>query len=152
MADRPADLRLLTVKQPHAWAITAGLKDVENRTWPFPYPVPTTIGIHAGKGHDRHGLEVATLTVPDDLPRGMIVALVDVVDDHSPAHCRNECSPWAVPHHRHWRLANVRTLRWPIPCRGSLWLFKPAPPSVARRLAGQVDVLGLADTLALRED
>jgi hypothetical protein len=42
--------------------------------------------------------------------------------DSSLRHRRHRpyCSPWAVPGHRHWVHAHVRTLDHPIPCRGLL--------------------------------
>ena len=124
-ACRP-DLRLLSVRQPHAWAICGGHKDVENRTWRFPYEMPCTIGIQAGvRTPDApDGLD-APMDVPDDLPRGCALGVVDVISDHdgslrvpqagrhpvlpvgrcgSPALGSRPCRP-----------------RWdhPIPCRGS---------------------------------
>jgi len=113
------DLRALTVKQPHAWAIAAGLKDVENRSWRFWLPLGTTIAIHAGLKDDPDGLAVPVTETPDDLVRGALVALVDVVD------CITDSpSPWASPGQWHWVLANVRRLPEPIPMRGAMWLFR----------------------------
>jgi hypothetical protein len=127
------DLRLLTVKQPHAWAIVAGRKDVENRTWPFRLALGTTIGIHAGVKVDPRGLRVP-LDVPHDLVHGAVVGFVDVVGDHADDDCPG-CSPWAAPAHRHWRLANARRLMTPVPTRGSLWLFRPPADVLSTLLA-----------------
>lgn len=111
------DLRALTVWQPHAWAIAQGHKDVENRPWPFPFEDGTTIAIHAGLKVDRDGLDLP-IAVPDDLPSGVIVCLVDVVG------CvRNSPSPWARRGQFHWLLANARPLPEPVVQRGQMQLF-----------------------------
>lgn len=132
------DLRMLSVRQPHAWAICSGHKDVENRSWRFPYEMPCTIGIQAGVNLDPDGLD-APMDVPDDLPRGYALGVVDVISDHDSSECLQPdgtlCSPWAVPGHRHWVLANPRMLDHPISCRGLLRLFRP-PQEVADVLDG----------------
>jgi hypothetical protein len=46
----------LSVRQPWAWAIVSGYKDVENRSWPTNYR--GTLFIHAGQRLDRAGLDV----------------------------------------------------------------------------------------------
>jgi hypothetical protein len=132
------DLRVLSVRQPHAWAIVSGHKDVENRTWRFPYEMPCTIGIQAGVRPDPDGLD-APADVPPDLPHGYALGLVDVISDHDSSECLRPdgplCSPWAVAGWRHWVLAHPRILEVPVPCRGLLRLFRP-PPEVAEALGG----------------
>jgi hypothetical protein len=127
------DIRLLTVRQPHAWAIVTGHKDVENRTWPFPHEPGTTIAIHAAKKPDPRGLHVP-MDHPDveDLPRGVVVGFVDVVGCHPAEDCMAvaggppaPCSPWALPGHFHWLLASPFILRDPVACRGFLWTHRP---------------------------
>jgi hypothetical protein len=84
-------MKTLSIQQPWAWAIIAGHKKVENRTWSTSYRGPLLI--HAGQklsivNYDRL-MDYAVafgFTVPDphDLVRGGIigrVTLVDVVDD-----------------------------------------------------------------------
>lgn len=148
------DLRLLTVKQPHAWAIVNGYKDVENRTWKFPLPLGTTIGIQAGANPDRNGLrctptfngrEVDVPHIADMAVRG-VIGFATVVDDHPEEECSAvcggppaPCSPWAAPGHRHWMLANAWPLREPIPTRGSLWLHRPPEDVKERMLAALAD-------------
>lgn len=128
-------IKALTVKQPLAWAIIAGHKDVENRSWRFPQPLGSTIAVHAGQKLVDH-LPV-TVSIPEDFPRGAIVGFADVVDDHHADECVTAsgalCSPWAYPDARHWALRNARPLGEPIPTRGYLWLFVP-PPDVTARL------------------
>ncbi|MBK8468071.1 MAG: hypothetical protein IPL32_19840 [Chloracidobacterium sp.] len=85
MSDRP--LMALTVHPPWSGMIAAGLKPVENRSWP---PPPQLIGqrlaIHAGKSLDSAALQVLgehqeLLGIPDgaldhSLARSAIVAVV----------------------------------------------------------------------------
>lgn len=112
-------MKALTVHQPWAWAIAHGHKTVENRPWTTSYRGP--LAVHAGRRHDPRAVAVferAGVAMPDDMPRGVIVAvvdLVDVVDDHP--------SPWSFVEHRHWLLANVRRLDRPVPARGRLGLW-----------------------------
>lgn len=120
------DLRALTVKQPHAWAIASGNKDVENRPWKFWLPLGSSIAIHAGVADDRDGLGVPC-RVPDDLTRGAIIGLVDVV-----ACVQDSPSRWARPGQWHWLLANARLLDEPVPARGHLHLWRVGPTIAAR--------------------
>ena len=94
--DHGTDLRMLSVRQPHAWAICSGHKDVENRTWKFPYEMPCTIGIQAGVNLDPDGLD-APMVVPDDLPRGYALGVVDVISDDDSSDASSPMAP-CVPH------------------------------------------------------
>ena len=76
-------VRALTVCQPWAWAIVDGHKLVENRTRLTKYRGPLVI--HAGKSmawdeHGRQFLAKMGLRVPERLPLGAIVGVVDLVD------------------------------------------------------------------------
>lgn len=50
-------LRALTIRQPWAWAIIHGGKDIENRSWNTKHRGPLVI--HAGMGFDK-GVESMT--------------------------------------------------------------------------------------------
>jgi hypothetical protein len=110
----------LSVRQPWAWLIIHGGKNVENRTWRTEHRGPLLI--HAAKTRDTGYVPVG---VPDELLTGGIVGvveLVDVVDDHD--------SPWSAPGHVHWVLENPRPLQF-LPCRGRQHLFAvDYPPRV----------------------
>lgn len=114
-------MKALTVKQPWAGAIVAGVKRVENRTRRTNHVGPLVI--HAGKAIDddaafvaAHGLgpwgphvpEVfgeefgegpTTETLPWALPqsRGLLLGMVDLVGCHHEAECDLSCGgePWA---------------------------------------------------------
>ena len=88
----------LSIRQPWAWLIVNGYKDVENRSWPTTYRGPVLI--HAGKGMTREEYaecrDVALAILPaipfpefDALERGGIVGqavLSECVSDSE--------SPW----------------------------------------------------------
>lgn len=137
-------IKALTIKQPWAWAIAAGHKDVENRSWTTPYRGP--LAIHAGKSFEPDDIaicqsvlielgviESAAERVGDRhlLATGAVVAVVDLVDVCTDLRCR--CSVWAGVGQKHWRLANVRALEVPVPVRGrqELWDISLSGPAVS---------------------
>ena len=78
----PPPHRALSVRQPWAHLIVAGIKRIENRVWTTRYRGPLLI--HAGRQwydepiediEQRHGI-----TIPRDLPLGGVVGVVDLVD------------------------------------------------------------------------
>jgi hypothetical protein len=83
---RPVSEYYLSVRQPYAWAIIAGIKDVENRSWPT--KIRGRIFIHAGK--NRTGLDdgiddlrkkgVRKLPKEQDMAFGAIIGSVEIVD------------------------------------------------------------------------
>lgn len=112
-------MKALSIRQPWAWAILHGGKDVENRSWRTQHR--GSLLIHAGAREDpdaRGQLLAIGLEVPDTLPLGGIVGVVDVVD------CvRGHESPWAINGEWHWLLARPRV----VPFRalpGRLKLFE----------------------------
>lgn len=118
----PSVRRALTVRQPWAWAIIHGGKDVENRSWSNRH-VGGTIAIHAGVGMD--GLEELPRGVrkpkAPELVRGAIVGVVDVVrvvNRHRSKWFRGPLG---------WVLENPRSITPPILCRGrlGLWILPP---------------------------
>lgn len=134
-------MKVLTVRQPWAWAIARGFKNIENRTRITHHRGP--LAIHAGKQWDDGGEEALRQvvhiaraqghalppTLRDDLPYsdiGLVLAVVDVVGVC--AESRNslvvcECGPWARPWSVHWQLANARRLVVPFPARGREYLW-----------------------------
>jgi hypothetical protein len=107
--------------QPWAWAVFNG-KDIENRKRRFHYRGPLLI--HASKRYDWNGhrrLEEMGYSVPKNLPRGVILGQVDLVD----------CKPAADLPPNQWKQdgAMCLVLRNPVPakslqpCRGQLGIF-----------------------------
>lgn len=103
-------MKALTVRQPWAWAIAAGVKTVENRTRGTLHRGP--LAIHAGQGWSERGLispliraDWRTAADPrlledewaDSFTRGAVVAVAQLVDSHSaesPAVVRQADGSW----------------------------------------------------------
>jgi hypothetical protein len=133
-------MKVLSVRQPWAYLIVAGYKDIENRTWYTGHRGPLLI--HASKGVDpenfmpkqRQYIESAGIVIPEDLPRGAIVGSVNLVDVWN-ANCgkvRRHCSdchqydlkyvndsPWFEGPYG-FEMADAVQFHQPIPYRGSL--------------------------------
>lgn len=119
-------MKVLSIRQPWAWLIASGQKDIENRSWQTSYRGP--VFIHAG----RHPAD-ATLTdiqqkVPFQFPdrpldRGGIIGIAEIVDCVS-AHN----SPWYHSGQFGFVLRNARELPF-ARTRGKLNLFD-APPEL----------------------
>ncbi len=119
-------LRALSVRQPWAWLIVNGYKDVENRSWATKHRGPLLI--HAGSSKANLGDEMlrdderqygVKLPSRGEYELGGIVGLVEVVG------CTERSnSPWYDPDWIGWILANPRRLSF-RPCKGALNLFKP---------------------------
>ena len=111
----------LSVRQPWAWALCAGQKDIENRTWLTDYR--GTIWIHAAsKPLDPIALQWVAAhchaRLPPDWTTGALIGSVHLTDiaPTSP-------SPWYIPGHYAWIVTRPRLLRTPIPVRGGRRLF-----------------------------
>lgn len=141
------ELRCLTIRQPWAWAIAAGGKDVENRGWQRSYR--GLVAIHAGGQADEDAYDnplivaacrrvrpLAGGTAALWHARGAVIAVANLVDicDAWPDLC--SCGPWAVTGQLHWRLRDVVLLNEPIPAKGRQGLWWPEPELAERILAG----------------
>ena len=119
-------MKALSVRQPWAWLIVNGCKDIENRNW---YTTQRgRIWIHAAKKCTRYEYDEACrfaktvdpkLIIPDlgSLPRGGIVGSVKILDcvDYSD-------SPWFVGDYG-FLLNNAQSCSF-IPYRGQLGFFE----------------------------
>jgi hypothetical protein len=143
-------MRALTVRQPWAWAIIHGGKDVENRTRNIAGDYRGPVAIHVALGFaelDEHwkrqiarevgrlsraGLpgneRVASHVADPDEPRhhvhrryGHRGAVIGVVDLYDVGRARQ--SRWAMGDHWHLCLSNPRPIE-PIPARGRLGLWR----------------------------
>jgi ASCH domain len=116
----------LTLRQPWAWCIAAGHKDVENRDWPTTHR--GWLAIHAGGEWANAAAFVrcaqllgeidVTMPPKQHLTRSAIIGVV-YVDD-----CLNHTmplnSPWAERSAGfHWLLRAAVLLPAPMPCSGS---------------------------------
>lgn len=123
----------LTVHQPWAWAIADGHKKIENRSWWTGHR--GLLAIHAGKKWDLDAVRWMRMQpgLPDapsmdDVPRGAVVAVVELVGvcgrsaDKDRVVC--ECGPWAQPRQIHWQLKPTSPLAVPVPCSGKQGLWE----------------------------
>lgn len=127
-------MKALTIKQPWAYAILAGYKNIENRSWPTRYRGPLAIHAAAADAAEGHRDErvirmLSVLHEPDeDVPydRGAVIAVADLVDCHpAKGGC---CAPWGDDYPSpkpiyHWQLARVSPLVEPLVVKGrqQLW-------------------------------
>jgi hypothetical protein len=121
----------LSIRQPWAWLIVNGWKNVENRTWPT--RLRGRICVHAAVGMTRgdydaceifiRGFSDLSLPAMNDLSRGGIVGAVTVLDCVT-----SHPSEWFVGPYG-FVLADAEPLREIIPCRGALGFFRcPVQP------------------------
>lgn len=133
-----SELRVLTVRQPWAWAIVHGGKDVENRTRNIAGSYRGPVAIHAGLAKfEQHNMASRALRaahgteVDARILYGAVIGVADLVDVHTvcgppfPGGEWPTCSPWAMSDHHHLVLANPRPLARPIPTKGRLGLWRP---------------------------
>lgn len=117
-------MKALSIRQPWAWLIVNGHKDIENRTWPTWYRGPVLI--HAGQTMTRvdyeHGLwacldPVIELPQFEKLERGGIVGVATIVDSVT----RSD-SYWYTGEHG-FVLRDARPLPF-YPFKGALGFFE----------------------------
>ncbi len=129
----------LSIKQPWAWLICDGFKDIENRDWRigrkpgyhdtnFRIELPCRIFVHAGKKLDFEGLNYILerelpgherIPMVETLDYGAIIGEVTITD------CVTESkSPWFVGKYG-FVLSDPVLYDKPVPCRGQLGFFKP---------------------------
>lgn len=124
-------MKALSIRQPWAWLILHGGKDIENRTWPT--KLRGRFLIHASKGLTRREYEDvcryaaergAAVPAFDQLQRGGIIGSVELVD------CVNaSASPWYMGQVG-FVLANPKPLPF-MECKGALGFFN-VPEHIAR--------------------
>jgi hypothetical protein len=130
-------MQVLSVRQPWAWAIARGHKNVENRTWDTTYRGLLTI--HASLRMDPESVKTPQVRDlgwdPADpmTATGGIVALVTLDDicTTSKAGRPCDCGSWAEPGACHWQLSNPRPLPEPIMTLGQPGLWVPVPAVLA---------------------
>ncbi len=125
-------MKAISIRQPWAWLIVHGGKDIENRTWPTRYRGPVLI--HAAKGMTREEWEdawtfaqgtgaspkaIAAGITRDTIDRGGFVGMADLTD------CvpwERRVSRWHIAHCFGFKLDNVRPIPF-TPYTGALGLF-----------------------------
>jgi hypothetical protein len=137
-------MRILTVRQPWAWAIIHAGKDVENRARNIAGAYRGPVAIHAAKVLDLHSAR----SIPylwrqfhdsGQEAFGAIIGVVDLVDVHGPhpePRCGGVRSPWAQRDAWHMVVENPRALAEPIAFKGALGLRTLDEVTTARVVAG----------------
>jgi hypothetical protein len=131
-------MKAVTIRQPFAWAIAAGFKDVENRSWAPRIDPGDIIAVHAAvaapdlddvrrvqKLVGRHA------TVPEEYDCGAIVAVARVAKVVTSSRSAWFSGPLG------WILEDVVAVREPIECKGQLGLWN-IPAGVETRLKRQL--------------
>lgn len=143
-------MRGLTLTQPWATLVALGAKRIETRSWQTKYRGP--IAIHAAKGFPDEAramcyrrpfstvLADRGIHHPDELPRGMIIAMAvltdcfrftgedaDLIRPIEPGQYERQFGDF-TPGRYGLALRGVRKLHTPVPCRGmlSLWAVPDA--------------------------
>lgn len=119
--------KALSIRQPWAWLIVHGIKDVENRNWKTNYRGPLLI--HAGQIIDMSAYryveenfsDAIKIPPPDLLDTGGIVGITNIVD------CLEDPNdyPWHNPGSYGFLLKGSKPLPF-IPFKGKLGFFKVA--------------------------
>jgi hypothetical protein len=128
------ELRCLAIRQPWAWAVVAGAKDVENRSWKTDYRGPVVIQASSTKAV-VNGLAKKHKLRPREFSYGALIGIADLVDI-VPLSEEFEANPWAWGSHC-WIFRNARAFRRPIPLKGKLNLYILAP-DVAKKARGEI--------------
>lgn len=143
-------MRALSIRQPWAWLIVNGYKDIENRDWRIgrkpgfggayrdrELDFPARIYVHTGKSMDvgsweeyiRHRLTKAQWKLfreLEEFPLGAIVGEIDIVACIEAADY--PCSPWFMGKYG-FVLYNPVAYKQPIPYPGRLGFFNVEIPS-----------------------
>lgn len=126
------------MRQPWAWAIVHGGKDVENRVRNIAGTYRGPVAIHAGltgisptdPAWLHAPLPIRPMPRADRLSvRGHVIGVVDLVDVHPGWTEGRPCTPWGVRYvdgagQWHLELANPRPLATPVRARGRLGLWR----------------------------
>ena len=128
-------MRAITVRQPWAWAIVHGGKDIENRTRNIAGAYRGPVAIHAAQAEadnapDDLWMRHATYYAPRVPPaspvnsvRGAVIGVIDLWHVNEPHERCDWCSVWAMDGHWQLCLRDPRPLATPIPWRGALGLW-----------------------------
>jgi len=120
-----SQLPVFSIRQPFAWLVVNGIKDVENRSWRTNYRGPLLI--HASKSMARlsdedfeYYRELAKVRWPPTFDIGGIIGMVELVD------CvKRHPSAWKERGSWGWVLSGARTIKF-RECKGAVGFFYPS--------------------------
>ena len=121
-------MEALSIRQPWAWLICKGIKDIENRSWKTGYR--GKLIIHASMAWDQEGYEFITHVMGERIPGkkyhhyGMLLGVVEMVDcvNHHPS--KWFFGPWGFVFEK------AKMINTPIRHKGALGIFKVPDPIV----------------------
>ncbi|NUP46171.1 MAG: hypothetical protein HOW97_02485 [Catenulispora sp.] len=123
-------MKAFSIKQPWIDAILYGGKGPENRSWPLPAKyVGVPVLLHSSAALDRRAVLPAGVDT-SGWPgvRGAILAQATFTGCHLDAGC---CELWGQRHVFHWQPADIHVLPEPVPAKGALQFWTPAPDILA---------------------
>jgi len=124
-------MRCLAVRQPWAWALVVGAKDVENRSWSTGYRGPIIIQASSATSEVKQFVKAGDATLPGTLfVYGGLIGVVDLIDV-LPLQEDLEDNPWESGPFC-WRVANARVFKEPIAAKGKLNLYNLDPQLESR--------------------
>ena len=129
-------MKALSIRQPWAWMIIAGHKDIENRSWPTEFRGRFYVhaGVYRPRDTELAAIErLAGVKIPvGELRFGGIIGEVDLVDCVEKHRSRWFDRVWG---NRGFVLANPKATKF-VPCRGQLGFFEPklSPERVDHRV------------------
>ena len=116
-------MKALSIRQPWAWLIVNGHKDIENRSWPTAFR--GRIYVHAGKRvksgdfqEQRDYIRESGLILPEEPPLGAIVGEVTITDCVDSSSSPWFCGPYG------FFLSSPLAYKDPVPYRGQLGFFE----------------------------
>jgi ASCH domain. len=118
------NLPVLSIRQPFAWLVVNGIKDIENRSRRTHYRGPILIHASTNKSAlNADNMELCQarsgLRLPEEYDVGGVIGVVEIVD------CvRRHSSPWKHGPSWGWVLANARPLKF-RECKGAVGFFYP---------------------------
>jgi hypothetical protein len=130
------EMKVIVIRQPWAWLIVNGYKDIENRSWRTRYRGALLIQASATLPSKRKLEEYRALarergvTLPDEFETGGIVGMAMLKDCVPKSRSKWFEGPIG------WQLEKARRLRF-IKLKGRLGIFDP-PKSVQKRVMKQL--------------
>jgi hypothetical protein len=125
--------KVIVVRQPWAWLIVNGYKDVENRSWatrhrgPLLIQASASLPSKADMEEYRRMCKRRRITLPEEFDTGGIVGMAHL--DDCVTHSR---SKWYIEGQLAWVLSKPKRLPF-VPMKGRLGIFDP-PKKVMQRL------------------
>ncbi len=125
-------MRALSIRQPWAWLVVNGYKDIENRTWSTNFR--GRIYVHAGQRmvvddypEQRQYITQAGIVIPVLLARGAIIGEVTITGCLAASDSPWFCGPYG------FTLEDPEAYDTPVPFRGQLGFFPVDESLIAER-------------------